>query len=98
MSIKVGNRTVFRYTLNDQDGDAVDISGATSKTIIFRSPHGTLYERTATLTGDGTDGVLETRFTQPAPKGMWRAEVYVAGVDGFDGASATDIFPVEARL
>ena len=98
MTIKVGNKTVFRYTLNDQDSAAVDISGASSKTIIFRSPHGTGYERTATLTNDGTDGVLETRFTQPAPSGMWRAEVYVAGVDGFNGASATDLFPVEARL
>ena len=98
MSIKVGNKTVFRYTIKDQDSVAVDISGATSKQIVFISPYGAKSTYNASFTTNGTDGVLEARFPQPAPTGLWRAEVYVTGVDGFDGASVTDQFPVEPRL
>jgi len=98
MSIKVGNKTVFRYTLKDADAEVVDISLATSMQIVFRSPYGTSYTYNASFTTDGTDGVLQYKFTQLAPSGLWRAEVYVTGVDGFDGASMTDQFPVEPRL
>jgi len=98
MAIKVGNKTVFRYTLHNVDGDIINISGATSKQIVFTSPYGAKSTYNASLTTDGTDGVLEYRLTQPAPSGLWRAEVYVSGVSGFDGASATDQFPVEPRI
>jgi len=98
MTIKVGNKTVHRYTLHNQDGDVINISGASSKQIVFISPYETRSTYNASFTTDGTDGVLEYRLAQPAPSGLWRAEVYVAGVSGFDGASATDQFPVEPRI
>ena len=98
MAIKVGNKTVHRYTLHNTDGDAINISGATSKQIVFISPYGAKSTYDSSFTTDGTDGGLEYRRPQPAPSGLWRAEVYIAGVSGFDGASATDQFPVEPRI
>ena len=92
--IYVGNRTVFRFTVNDQAGAAVDFSGATLKQLRFKSPHKALYAVAASFTTDGTDGVLEARFSQPAPKGLWEGYVYVEGVDGFNGRSGSHLFPV----
>lgn len=49
--------TVFRLTLTD-DGVAVDISGATTKQIIFEKPDGSLLTKAATFTSDGTNGMM----------------------------------------
>lgn len=92
--IHVGDRPVMRYTLVDEDGAAVDLSGATGKYIAIKSPRGgkTLYP--ATFTSDGTDGVIEARFVQPGPAGVWKGWGYVTGVDSFSGYSEVDIYPV----
>ena len=90
----VGNRTVFRYTVQDQDGDAVDLSNATTKQIVLQSPHGVRYSYTATFETDGTDGVMEYRVTMPTPAGVWKGQVYLAGVAGFTGYSTMDVFAV----
>lgn len=51
--------TVFRFTLKDQDGVAVDVSGASAKSVIFKAPDGTSTTQSASFTTDGTDGVIE---------------------------------------
>ena len=90
----VGNKTMFRYTLNDQDGAVVDVSSASTKQITFRSPHGTTYTYNASFYTDGSDGIVQYRFTIPSPAGIWKASVYIAGVSGFSGYSETDTFHV----
>lgn len=89
---------VFRYTIVDQDGDAVDLSGATTKQIRFTSPTGIREDITASFTTDGTDGKVEGRTYTPASNGLYHAQVYVAGVDGFTGHSSIDSFPVLSTL
>jgi hypothetical protein len=89
---------VFRYTLVDQDGDAIDVSSATTKTISFTSPGGATTTVAASFTTDGSDGVVEVRTFTPTVTGLWRAQVYIAGVSGFTGRSELDRFPVLPNL
>ena len=49
--------TVFEVTVQDESG-IVDISGATTKEIIFRKPDETVVTKTASFTSDGTDGKI----------------------------------------
>lgn len=48
----------FQATLVDQDGTALDISGATTKEILFLAPDGGTLSKAATFGSDGTDGVM----------------------------------------
>ena len=50
--------TIFEVTLKD-GGTIVDVSGATTKEIIFRSPAGVVKTNTASFKTDGTDGVIQ---------------------------------------
>ena len=52
----VGTR--FEVTTKD-DGIVVDISGATTKQILFKKPSGSLLTKNGDFTTDGTDGKLE---------------------------------------
>ena len=47
--------TKFLATIKD-DGTVVDISSATSITMIFKKPDDEVVQKTGTLNGDGTDG------------------------------------------
>lgn len=58
--IRVGDiGTVFILTVKDQDDAVVDISGASTKQIIFREPDDTAVVKTAAFTTDGTDGKMQ---------------------------------------
>lgn len=50
--------TGFRGTFKE-DGEIVDISAATTKTITFEKPDGTTETKPGSFVTDGTDGVLE---------------------------------------
>ena len=50
--------TIFRLTIKDGDS-VVDISGATTKNIIFTSPGGTSTTQAGSFTNSGTDGKLQ---------------------------------------
>jgi len=50
--------TVFKVTVQNGSGTAVDVSGATTKQLIFRKPDGTNDTQSATFFTDGTDGIL----------------------------------------
>lgn len=60
--IHVGDCPTFRDIIKDQDGVIVDISSATIE-MIFRKPDNTAVKKTASLTGDGTDGEMEYTCT-----------------------------------
>lgn len=79
-TVHVNDEPTFRGTILDQDGDAVDISGASSKQIVLRKPDGTTkITKSATLTNDGTDGKLE--YTAAASEldteGEWKWQFLV---------------------
>lgn len=49
----------IRFTITIQDdGSIVDISAVTTKEILLKKPCGTLLEKSATFTTDGTDGKM----------------------------------------
>jgi hypothetical protein len=50
--------TVFERTIHDQSNVVVDISGATTKQLIFVKPNGAKLTKTAGFTTDGKDGKL----------------------------------------
>ena len=83
--------TVFVVTVQD-GSSAVDVSGATTKQVLFRKPDGTVVANDAEFTTDGTDGKIQ--YTSVAddldtvgqwhiqarvtlPAGTWRSDVGV---------------------
>ena len=84
MTIKVGDwGTAIELTVQE-NGVAVDISGATTKTITFYKPDGTHVVKTAAFTTDGTDGKM--RYTVTADElnqsGTWRAVGWIVTATG----------------
>lgn len=75
----VGDTTQFTITVKDQDDVVVDISGADVLQVKLRDPSGNWSEHTATLVGDGTDGVM--RYTADVAildeAGRWKRQGYV---------------------
>ena len=55
--IRVGDTTLFRSTIVNEDGAAVDVATATTLLLRFQKPDGTTVDHTAVL-GAGT-GVIE---------------------------------------
>lgn len=51
--------TILTITVVDDDGVAVDISGATSKQIVFLKPDETVVTKTAVFVSDGSDGKIK---------------------------------------
>lgn len=49
--------TVFELTIQD-DNSAIDVSGATTKNIVFKKADGTTVTQAASFTSDGTDGKI----------------------------------------
>ena len=76
--------TVFRGTIKDQDNAVVDVSGATTKTIILLKPDGTSISKAASFYTDGTDGILKytTVDGDISMCGKWRIQWYVVIATG----------------
>lgn len=51
--------TQFTITILDQDDVAVDLSGYSTKQLIFTKPGGTSLTKTASFATDGTDGIIQ---------------------------------------
>jgi hypothetical protein len=70
--------TIFRATLHD-NGVALDVSSASTLEFTFQKPNGTTLTKTAVLTGDGTDGVVEytTVSGDIDLHGDWKIQAYV---------------------
>ena len=72
--------TIFRLTIKDTAGAAIDVSTAVTKYIYFKNPAGTtLPAKTAAFTTDGTDGKIQ--YTTIAGDidmvGTWHVQGYV---------------------
>lgn len=74
--------TQFRVTVYDGD-TVVDISGATTKTIKFQKPSGTVVSKTASFVTSGTDGVMQyaTVAGDLDEVGGWLAQAYLVLAD-----------------
>jgi len=74
--------TIFRATINDcVDGvqSVLDISSATTKELVFKTPLGILKTKTASFTTDGTDGQIEwTTINGDLDEiGEWKLQAYI---------------------
>lgn len=91
--------TVFQATIKDDaDDTVVDVSGATTLEIKAKKPDGTILTKTATMTGDGTDGKIE--FSDDSGElvdttGTWRYWGRVVFSDGSSFPSTTLRYRVE---
>lgn len=50
---------IIRLVIRDQDGDVVDVSGASTKQVHLVKPDNTVLKKDATFTTDGKDGKIE---------------------------------------
>ena len=50
--------TVFQLTIKDQDNAIVDLSSATTKQILIKSPNKSVAIKTGSFLTDGTDGII----------------------------------------
>lgn len=90
--IRVGdNGTKHLITVKDQDKAVVDMSEATTITIYYKKPDGTVISKTGTLVTDGTDGkiqvfLLDSDLTDEGhykwqgyfifPLGSWKSDIH----------------------
>ena len=91
--------TSFRAVIKDENDEIVDVSGATTKTITFKKPDGTLLVKDAELYTDGTDGIIEyiSEENDLDDCGNWRLQGRVVFASGHWKSSIHD-FKVEANL
>ncbi len=91
--------TIFEVTLKDGD-DAVDISAATTKQLIFRTPDGkTVVEHDAEFVTTGVDGKIKytTVADDLSVEGVWKIQAYIVLADGA-WRSSVEEFQVYANL
>ena len=96
--INVGDVVTLYTTVTDQAGNAVDVSGASTKQIKLRKPSGTVLTKTAEFTTDGTDGQIEytTVNTDLDVTGLWGIQGYVVGT-GYENSTRADTFRVYVK-
>lgn len=83
-----------------ENGSALDVSGASTKQLVFKKPDGTKVTQTATFYTDGTDGVLQytTVSGDIDQAGSWQCQAYLAGLSGFSGYTDPDSLRVKPNL
>jgi len=91
--------TVIRLTILDQDGNALDISLATTLQIAFKKPNGTTVQKTAVLVGTGTDGKVYYQFVTGDldVAGAWIAQAKVV-LPGGTWYTTEALFNVSPKL
>jgi len=91
--------TTIKATIVDQDGNALDVSGASTLQLIFLKPNGVQESQTATMTNDGTDGIIEyvTIADDLDVPGVWKSQGYVVDA-GKEHKSSVDTFHVKPNL
>ena len=90
--------TIFEITVQD-DGAVVDISGATTKEIIFKKSRGDVVTKAAVFSSDGTDGRMKyvTVANDLDERGQWELQAHVVLASG-DWRSDVDVFTVHPNL
>ena len=91
--------TIIKATITDQDGAALDVSGASTLQLLFLKPNGILVTQTATMTGDGTDGVIQyvTIADDLDVPGVWKSQGLVIDA-GKQHKSTVDVFHVKPNI
>lgn len=86
-------------TIQNQDGRAIDISGATRKDLIYRTPNGEEKRVAMSYFTDGVDGKLEYTFTvqQTKVEGDYMCQVDLA-YDDWDGPSDEFSFTIRRNV
>lgn len=90
---------VIEMTVGRGDGTPVDLSAASKKDFVFRTPSGTVMTKAASFVTDGQDGKLRyvTTAGDLVPAGLWelQADIIIAG---FSGRTARVTFRVEENI
>lgn len=75
--------TVFTATIKD-GANVVNVSTATTRQLLFKTPAGTLLTKTAALVTDGSDGKVKytTVTGDLTPAGEWQVQGYVVSASG----------------
>lgn len=97
--VHVGDiNTEFRITILD-DGIAVDVSGATTKTITIKRPDGTSIVGSGSFYTDGTDGIIYYRAVAGDlnQSGTYKIQAYVV-IPAGSYYSSIGSFPVKCNL
>ena len=91
--------TKFVVTIKD-DTAIINISGATTKDIIFKKPSGTKVTAAASFETDGTDGVLKYITTGPEldETGTYKIQAHVVLSAGNDFHSDISTFKVHRNI
>ncbi len=71
--------TIFKLTIKDQDGAAINLSAATEKKIILKPPYSPVVIKDASFDTDGTNGIIKyvTVDTDLATAGTWQIQAKV---------------------
>lgn len=90
---------MVEYVVLDTDGDPLDISGATTKKLIFRKPNGIVVTKDADYVTDGADGKLQYSciLGDLSPYGRWECQAYIVR-SGLDGRTERAEFSVLKNL
>ena len=91
--------TLIEVTVMD-GAQVVDISGCTTRQIYLQKPSGSVLQKTASLSGDGTDGKM--RYVSQSgdfdQHGFWYVQAYVVFPSGKEWHTTTESFPVHPNL
>ena len=76
--------TIFRLTIVDSSGTAIDVSSASVKKIYFQDPSGNKSVEDASFYTDGSDGIIQyTAVSGDIDEtGNWQIQGYVETTDG----------------
>lgn len=95
-NLQLGAIGVVIVVTVEEDGVAVNLSGVSAKSLVFRKPDRTSVTKTADFFTDGTDGklkyVTESGFLDVA--GEWRIQADVTFSGGYDGPTEVGFFQV----
>ena len=69
----------IRPHIVDENGDTIDVSGASTKQVLLEDPDGNVAAKSADFVTDGTDGYIEyvTQANDLDEAGWWRAQGYI---------------------
>lgn len=98
--IHVGNKNVDFVITITEDCAAIDISGATSKTIYFTKPSGAILTKTALFVTDGTDGQIHyaSESGDLDEAGIWKIQAIIELGSGSLYSSIIKSFKVFCNL
>ena len=89
--------TIFRLTIQDQDGTAVDVSSQSTMEILFQIK-GKVLTKTASFQSDGIDGVIQytTVSGDISKAGAWtmQGHVVITAGEWYTTAVAFDVLDV----